>query len=218
MVDCQIRTFDVTDQRLLARVLEVPRERLVPDAFRDLAYSDVGFTMPASAADEEPRYLLPPLILVRLIQGGRIKASERVLDVACGSGYSTAILAGLAGEVHALETGLARRAALQAALAGVGLAGVETHAGRLGAGLVERAPFDVILVNGAVESGLEPLLAQLADGGRLLAIVRAPGDPTGRAAKAMCYEKRGEGIGSRYLFDASAPTLAAFRAAAAFKF
>ncbi len=217
MVDCQIRTFDVTDQKLIARVLAVPRERFVPDAMRDLAYTDTGITVPAGPDGAEPRYLLPPLILVRMIQGARVKASDRVLDVAGGLGYAAALLAGLAAEIHVRETGADRCADLAARLDGIGAARVVTHAGALDAS-VAAGLFDIILVNGAVETDLEPLLAQLADGGRLVCIRRGSDDPTGRAAKTLCYEKRGGEIGTRYLFPASAPVLQAFKAPSAFVF
>ena len=217
MVDCQIRTFDVTDQKLIARVLAVPRERFVPDGQRDLAYTDTGITVPAGPDGAEPRYLLPPLILVRMIQGARVKANDRVLDVAGGLGYAAALLAGLAAEVHVRETGTDRCADLAARLDGIGAARVVTHAGALDAS-VAAGLFDIILVNGAVETDLEPLLAQLADGGRLVCIRRGGDDPTGRAAKTLCYEKRGGEIGTRYLFPASAPVLQAFKAPSAFVF
>lgn len=217
MVDCQIRTFEVTDQKLIARVLAVPRERFVPDGLRDLAYTDTGITVPAGPDGAEPRYLLPPLILVRMIQGARVKPNDRVLDVAGGLGYSAALLAGLAAEVHVRETGAARCADLAARLDGIGAARVVTHAGPLDAS-VAAGSFDVILVNGAVETDLEPLLAQLADGGRLVCVRRGGDDPTGRAAKTICYEKRGGEVGTRYLFPASAPVLHAFKAPSAFVF
>ncbi len=218
MIDCQIRTYDVTDQRLLARLMEVPRERFVPDDVRDLAYSDIGFSSKPGDALGEARYLLPPMVLARLIQGGRVKATDRVLDVACGGGYSTAILAGLAESVLALEGDAGRVADLQARLAGGDLIHIRCIQGDLAEGCKADAPFDVILVNGAVETNLDTLFAQLAEGGRLLTIKRDRGDPTGRAAKAMCFEKRGGEIGSRYLFDASAPVLRAFREAPRFRF
>lgn len=218
MVDCQIRTFEVTDQRLINRLLAVPRECFVPEGVRELAYSDVGLTIPPGAAGDEPRYLLPPLILARLIQGGTVRPSDRVLDIACGTGYSTAILAGLAGAVLALEANPVLRRDLQARLSGFGLEGVRTLDGPLAEGAMSDGPFDVILVNGAVETALDDLFAQLAEGGRLLTILRAPEDPTGRAAKALCYTKRGGAIGQRFLFDASAPVLRAFVKARQFVF
>ena len=215
MVDCQIRTFDVTDQRLIARLLAVPRERFMPDASRDLAYSDVGFTTQGGAAG---RYLLPPMFLARLIQGCRVRAGDRVLDIATGAGYSAALLSGLAAEVVVLEDDTARCQDIAARLAGFGLGRLQVMERALGQGVAEAAPYDAILVNGAVEVGLDPLFAQLAEGGRLVVIQRSPVDPTGRAAKALCFEKRNGEVGTRYLFDASAPILPAFRRPPAFAF
>ena len=218
MVDCQIRTFEVTDQRLINRLMEVPRERFLPDDLRMLAYSDVNLKLPLDTPGETARTLLTPMVLARMIQGARVRPSDRVLDVACGTGYSTAIFAGLAGEVIALEAGPSMRRALQGRLAACGLERVRTLDGSLAEGADSDGPFDVILINGAATTNLEGLLAQLAEGGRLLVIRRAPDDPTGRAAKAICYEKRGAEIGNRYLFDASAPLLAAFAPAPTFSF
>jgi protein-L-isoaspartate(D-aspartate) O-methyltransferase len=218
MVECQIRTFDVTDQLVIAQFEKVPRERFLPDAFRDLAYSDIGFTIPASAAGGEERYLLTPLVLARLLQGGRVAASDKVLDIAGGSGYSTAILAGLASEVVALEANPALRQDLESRVAAAGLQNVRTLEGPLERGAAGEGPFDVILVNGAVETGLDALFAQLAEGGRLLTISRFQNDPTGRAAKAVLYEKTSGEVSGRVLFDASAPVLSAFKRAPAFVF
>ena len=212
MVDCQIRTFDVTDQRVIARFLAVPRELCLPVELRDLAYSDVGFTTSGG------RYLLPPLVLARMIQGAGVRSTDRVLDVAAGAGYGSTILSGLAASVTALEATPDSLAELRAGLAAAGATGVVVGEGALDAGVASHAPYDAILVNGAVESNLEGLFAQLAEGGRLVAIRRAPQDPTGRAAKVTCYEKRHAEIGTRYLFDASAPVLSAFRTVPAFVF
>ncbi|MDR3463874.1 MAG: protein-L-isoaspartate O-methyltransferase [Beijerinckiaceae bacterium] len=218
MVDCQIRTFDVTDQLVLARFEKVAREQFLPDAFRDLAYSDIGFTIPASAGGGEARYLLTPLVLARLLQGGRVGASDKVLDIAGGTGYSTAILAGLASDVVALEANAALREDLENRVAAAGLRNVRTLEGPLERGAAGEAPFDVILVNGAVETGLDTLFAQLAEGGRLLTISRFGNDPTGRASKAVVYEKTSGEVSGRVLFDTSAPVLAAFRKQPAFVF
>ena len=211
MVDCQIRTFDVTDQRLIQRFLDVPRELFVPANVKALAYSDIGFVVPVSSSEQEARYLLPPLVLARLIQGARLKASDRVLDVASGTGYSTAILAGLAGDVVTLEADESLRRDLEARLASFGLSHVPTRQGALAEGAAADGPFDVVFVNGAIQTHPDRLFAQLAEGGRLLAIRRSADNPTGRASKAMCYEKRNSSISGRYLFDASAPCLRAFQ-------
>ena len=102
MVDCQIRTFDVTDQPLLARMLDVPREDFLPPELAPLAYSDTGLQLKSGG---ERRTLLPLLVLARLIQGAGVRSADKVLDVGAATGYSSALLAGLAGRVVALEIG-----------------------------------------------------------------------------------------------------------------
>ncbi len=208
MVDCQIRTFDVTDQPLLARMLEVPREDFLPPELAPLAYSDTGLQVKPG---EERRSLLPPLVLARLIQGANIGSTDTVLDVGAATGYSTALLAGLAGRVVALESDPSLYKDLRANLDTFGLAQVQTVLASLPEGAPKEAPFDVILINGAAEANLDALFAQLRDGGRLVALKPLSGDQTGRASKAVRYQKNDSGIGYRVLFDASAPVLDAFR-------
>jgi protein-L-isoaspartate(D-aspartate) O-methyltransferase len=215
MVDCQVRTFDVTDQALLARMLEVPREHFLPPQLAPLAYSDNALRLNPGG---ERRTLLPPLILARLIQGVNVTPADRVLDVGAATGYSTALLAGLAGRVAALESDRALYDDLRSNLDSYGLSQVQTVLGPLAEGAPDEAPFDVIFVHGAVEANLDALLAQLKDGGRLAAFKPLPGDLTGRASKAVLYEKIAGGTGYRVLFDASAPVLDAFRRTEQFTF
>ena len=111
MVDGQVRTADVTDLRLLAAMLELPRERFFPDDKASLAYLDLD--VPVSAPGQPVRRLLKPMVLAKLIQAADIAETDRVLDVGCATGYSTALLAHLAGSVVGLEedAALARQAA-----------------------------------------------------------------------------------------------------------
>jgi protein-L-isoaspartate(D-aspartate) O-methyltransferase len=222
MVDCQIRTFDVTDQQLLARMLAVPREHFLPGELAQLAYSDLALQLKPAEPGGERRTLLPPLVLARLIQGAGVASTGNVLDVGAATGYSSALLAGLAGHVVALESDRslynALYNALRSNLDAFGLAKVQTILAPLAEGAPKEAPFDLIFINGAVESNLQALFAQLKDGGRLVAIKPLPGDPTGRAGKAVRYEKIDGGMGYRVLFDASAPVLDAFRQDAKFTF
>src|SRR5450631_2385446 len=146
MVDCQVRTFDVTDQALLARMLEVPREYFLPAELAPLAYSDNGLQLNSGG---ERRTLLPPLILARLIQGVHVTSADRVLDVGAATGYSTALLAGLAGRVAALESDRALYDELRSNLDSYGLSQVQTVLGPLAEGAPDEAPFDVIFVHGA---------------------------------------------------------------------
>lgn len=215
MVDCQVRTFDVTDQALLARMLEVPREHFLPPELGPLAYSDNGLQMNTGG---ERRTLLPPLILARLIQGLNVTPADSLLDVGAATGYSSALLAGLADRVVALESERTLYNELRSNLDSAGLTKVQTVLGPLAEGAPSAAPYDVILVHGAAEANLEALFAQLKDGGRLAAFKPLPGDLTGRASKAVRYEKIDGGMGYRVLFDASAPFLDAFRRTEQFTF
>ncbi|MDB5641390.1 MAG: Protein-L-isoaspartate(D-aspartate) O-methyltransferase [Hyphomicrobiales bacterium] len=207
MVDCQIRTFDVTDQTVLDQFLDTPREMYVPGALAPLAYSDAPLEI--RSQEGETRCLLTPMVLARMVQGAGVKADDRVLDVAGGAGYTAAILAGLAKSVVSLEpiASLSALAAAQFSSAGLNATAV---CGPLDASAGVDGVFDLIFVNGAVEEGLDPLLAKLAPGGRLVVIQRAAGDPTGNAAKATRYEKVGGELSRRVLFDASGALLGAF--------
>lgn len=213
MVDRQIRTFDVTDAAVVSRMLEVPREKFLPASLEPLAYSDSALLLPG-APGERPRSLLPPLILARLLQGARVLPGDKALVVAAGSGYSTALLAGLAGDVVAVESDPALYGALRESLDAFGLAKVRTLQAPLVAGAPNEAPFDVILIDGGVAGRLDPLLEQLKDGGRLVAVQRTAEG----VCKAVRYDKADGATGYRILFDASASVLDAFKPAAEFTF
>jgi protein-L-isoaspartate(D-aspartate) O-methyltransferase len=205
MVDTQLRTYDVTGPRVLEAFDAVPREPFLPAAARDLAYLDSA--MPVSSEDGA-RVLAQPMVLGRMIQTLAIQPGERILDVAGGSGYSAAILAVMAegGPVTALEASPGLSGLARAALDAAGFARVATASGDLSAGYPATAPYDAILVNGALPGEPEALLGQLSDGGRLVAVMGA-----GRAGRVTLFTRSGTVIGRRAVFDASLPELAAFR-------
>jgi protein-L-isoaspartate(D-aspartate) O-methyltransferase len=207
MVDGQVRPNDVTDLKLIAAMLDVPRERFAPAAQAEVAYLDRDIAVDAGRA------LLKPMVLAKMIQAAEIGKGDRLLDVACGTGYSSAILARLAATVVALEDDPDRARRCGEILAQLGAGNVTTVSGPLDAGWPALAPYDVILVNGACEVEPQGLLRQLKEGGRLVCILGA-----GPAAKTMIYRMdRGE-IGCRTLFDSAAPVLPAFARAPAFVF
>ncbi len=207
MVDGQVRTADVTNLDLIAAMLTVPRERFVPPALVDQAYFDSDLPIGGG------RVLLKPMVFARLIQASRVSKSDRVLDVACGTGYSSTILARLAGSVVALEDDPALACQAKAALAASGDANVMVATGPLTSGWLGAAPYDLILLNGRTEVVPQPLGRQLKPNGRLLCIFGSA-----LSAKAMIFHViEGELVG-RPIFDAAARLLPGFVAPPTFVF
>src|SRR4029079_17426784 len=126
MVDGQVRTADVTDLRLLAAMLELPRERFFPDDKASQAYLDLDASV--SAPGQPVRRLLKPMVLAKLIQAAAITGTDHVLDVGCGSGYSTVCLPHLAACVVGLEEDLTLAGRAADALAGLPAAKIVTGA------------------------------------------------------------------------------------------
>ena len=204
MVEGQVRTYDVTDLRVLAAMLEVPREHFVPDEKQALAYADGDLSLVNAKDGRAPRYLLKPAVLARLIQEAEVAATDRVLDVGCATGYSSAVLSKLAGSIVALEEDSHLASLAREKLARVGATNVTIVIGPLTAGAPAQAPFDVILLNGATEIPPQSLCRQLKDGGRLACVFgRAPG-------RATVYQSVSGHVTGQPVFDAGAPLLPGF--------
>jgi protein-L-isoaspartate(D-aspartate) O-methyltransferase len=205
MVDGQIRTSDVTDSRIIGAMLEIPREKFLPGEQAAFAYFDLDVPASAACPPAPARQLLKPMVLAKLIQAAEIAQADRVLDVGCASGYSTAVLARLAGSVIGLEEdpGLAERAAQN--LHALGAPGAQVVTGPLSAGWAAQAPYDVIFLNGAFETLPAALLRQLKDGARLVGVKGRP-----PAGKAILYRSIGGEVSGRPIFDAAAPLLPGF--------
>ena len=205
MVEAQVRSCNVTDPHILAAMSAVPREKFVPSAARALAYADV----PVAVAPG--RFLLDPRSFAKLAQLAGIGAGDRVLDVGCATGYSSAVLARLAGEVVALEQD-ADLVRIASELLANAVGKVEVMQGALIEGAKGRGPFDVIFVNGAIEQVPDTLTSQLAEGGRLVAVVKDG------QSRAWLYLKQNGQVGRRPDFDADVPLLAGFKKAMGFIF
>ena len=208
MVDCQVRTSDVTDLRLIAAMLSVPRERFVPKASAELAYLDTDLLVGAGA-----RALIKPMVLAKLLQAAEIKETDRVLVVGCASGYAAAVIARFAPHVSGTESDAALAAKARANLAGIGCGNISIQAAAAGDGEPAEAPYDVIVLNGATEIVPERLYAQLRDGGRLVGVFA-----TSQPARATIVTCSHGDFGHRTLFDAAAPVLPGLERAAAFVF
>ncbi|MFV0282101.1 MAG: protein-L-isoaspartate O-methyltransferase family protein [Rhodoblastus sp.] len=218
-IDCQIRPFGVTDQHILGAFLAVPREKFVPARFEAVAYSDMELSHPLAGVQDGrgARAMQMPLVLARLLQAADIGRADRVLDVAGAAGYTAAIVAGLAASVVALESDEALSQAAARNFEALGLANAQAVCGPLVEGCAAKGPFDVIVVGGAVEQGLDNLLAQLAPGGRLVALRPLKPRAAG-SARAFLYLKDGANISERALFEAAGAPIAEFAAAPAFAF
>jgi protein-L-isoaspartate(D-aspartate) O-methyltransferase len=208
MVDGQVRTRDVFDTNLLAAMAEIPRERFVPPDQAALAYLDRNIPLTAQGS----RCLLQPMVLAHLLQAADIAEDEHVLDVGCGTGYTAALLARLAGTVVALEEDRTLAASARRALEELAPQ-VKVVEGPLQGGWPDRGPYDVIVVEGAAEVIPPSMFGQLKDGGRLVTI-----DGVRPGAKAAVYcSVKGE-VGFRLLIEAAAPLLPGFAKPPAFVF
>jgi protein-L-isoaspartate(D-aspartate) O-methyltransferase len=213
MIDSQIRPNAVTSVALLKAMLETPRENFVPPSMRSLAYMDGALRIEAPRDGQGARYLLAPMIFAKLAQLAAIKEKDRVLDVAAATGYSTAILAKLAKQVVALECDAGLAAIATDALSAAGLTNVKHVTGPLESGAPDDKPFDVIFVNGRLDRSPDALFAQLAKGGRLVAVMGGENSP-----KAHLFTQIDSSLQDRVDFDAGAPLLPGFEAKPAFAF
>lgn len=202
MVDGQLRPNRVSDARLLAALAEVPRERFVPADLMPRALADADLPLPVAG-----RVLMQPMSVARLVQSLGARSGTRALVLASGPGYGAALLARMGAEVTAVEE--------SAALAALGRdllpASVRVHLADPRAGWPESAPYDAILVEGAVERVPEAVEAQLAEGGRLATVLRRPD----RAPVAV-LGTRIRGVGSipyAVTYDLFTPLLPGFGAA-----
>ena len=207
MVESQLSTNDVADPRIRSAMAAVAREQFVPDAKRAMAYCD----LPIEVAPG--RYLLDPRCFGKLLVLADVQPTDRVLDVGCATGYSAAVLALLAKAVVAVEQDgdLVREASDR--LAAVGAENATVVRNVLVKGAKAQAPYDVIVVEGAIEETPQTLLSQLNESGRLVAMVQQ-----GAQGRAHLFVREKGRIGSRPDFDASVPVLVGFRKSVGFVF
>lgn len=207
MVDSQIKTGAITDPMIVEAMGAVARENFLPEARRPVAYVDQDLAV------GKGRFVMEPLILARLLQLAEVQPSDKALVVGANGGYSAAVLARMAAGVVALESDRELAAAAGAAFALSGVGNVQVVTGDLAAGHAAGGPYDVILIGGGVAEIPGSLKLQLADGGRLVAIVR-----DGPIGRGVVVERVGAAFGAVEHFDAVTPVLPGFEKRAGFVF
>lgn len=205
MVDCQLRPNDITDLRILEAMNEVPRERFVPEAARSTVYADREVELVSRDESRGPRSMTTPAALAALLEIADVRSTDYVLDIGCLTGYSSAVLSHLADSVIAVEVVPDMVKQATEILSDLQIVNVAVVEGGLAQGQAHQGPYDVIIVNGAVEAVPSILTDQLKDGGRLVTIVVENG--YGRAER---FIRTGGVVSSSSVRDLSAPLLADF--------
>jgi len=213
MVDNQIRTTDVTSHSVLKAFLTVAREDFIPTPLKPLAYIDSDIQISAGGADGVARFVMEPSPLAKLLQLAQITRDHVVLEIGCGSGYCAALLSLLAGSVVAVESDSELADAASERLSDGGYDNVAVVTGDLEKGYAAEGPYDLIFVNGAVETVPVALFDQLREGGRLVAAVGF-----GLSAQAQLFVKDGGVVSGRPAFNISVRPLPGFRKAEEFVF
>ncbi len=207
MVESQIRPNEVTDPALIAALEELPRELFVPKVVRGIAYVDEDVKV------ADGRYLMEPMVLGRLLQAAAVRPSDMALDVGCATGYSTAVLARLANAVVGLEEDPALAAEAGERPSELNIDNAVVVEGRLGDGYKRQAPYDVSLLGGRVEEVASGILDQLAEGGRLVAVIGDAGK-----GRASIVTRHGAVGSPRPIFDAGVRPLPGFERPRGFEF
>ena len=200
MVESQVRPNRVTDPAIIEALTGVPRELFVPDPLRGVAYVDKNIDLGRG------RYLMAPMVMARLLQVGEIRPGAIALDIGCASGYSTAVLARLCDSVMAVEEDTELVSTATTVLAELGVDNAAVIEGPLTQGYAKQAPYDLILFDGAIPRVPEAIAGQLAEGGRIVAVI----DEGAGIGRGTVFTGHDGGLSGRQIFDAAIPLLPGF--------
>lgn len=207
MVDTQVRPSDVTKFPIIDAMLDVPREAFVPRALREAAYMGENIDLGGG------RVILEPRTLAKVLDSLDIQSNELVLDVGSALGYSAAVIARMAEAVVAVEEDAEIAEEAQGLLSENGADNVIMHHGPLAQGAPEHGPYDVVVVQGAVEKLPQSLIDQIKEGGRIACLFME-----GALGAVRIGYKIDGAMSWRYAFNAGAPVLPGFERDAAFEF
>ncbi len=207
MIDSQLRPNEVNDERIIAAISAVPRDRFVPKIKRSVAYVDEDLEV------GEGRFLMEPRVFGRLLTAADVQPSDIVLDIGCATGYSSAVLAQLADAVVAVEENETLAAQAEKKLAEQDIMNVAVVTCTMCDGVAKQGPFDVIFIEGAVEQIPAALVKQLKAGGRLVCV-----KVEGGVGRAHIMRNSGETVTEQSLFDADVMVLPGFEVKQTFVF
>ncbi len=205
MVDTQVRPADVTKFPIIDAMMSVPREAFVPDEMREAAYMGENLDLGGG------RVILEPRTLAKILDALDIQGDELVLDVGCAYGYSAAVIARMAEAVVAVEEDPGMAAEAPGLLSDNGGDNVIVHDGPLSEGAAAHGPYDVVVVEGAVEHLPDTLIDQVKEGGRIACLFMEGA----LGAVRIGYKIDGE-MTWRFAFNAGAPVIPGFERHAAF--
>lgn len=209
MVENQIRANKVTSLNVINAFLDVPREKFVPDALQEISYVDEDIQLSRN------RFMMKPMILARLFQSLNLKGNENILHVGSNSGYGSAILSRMCSSVISLESDKKLFETSIHTFSKMGFDNVVPLHGSMENGVEKEAPFDIIFIEGSIETEPKSLFRQLNENGKLIAIIRPVNIKIG---KAKLFFKISNEIGLENLFDAQVSKLSIFKSKTKFSF
>ena len=209
MVENQIRANKVTSLNVINAFLDVPREKFVPDALQEISYVNEDIQLSRN------RFMMKPMILARLFQSLNLKGNENILHVGSNSGYGSAILSRMCSSVISLESDKKLFETSIHTFSNMGFDNVVPLHGSMENGVEKEAPFDIIFIEGSIETEPKSLFGQLNENGKLIAIIRPANIKIG---KAKLFFKISNEIGLENLFDAQVSKLSIFKSKTKFSF
>ena len=209
MVENQIRANKVTSLNVINAFLDVPREKFVPDALQEISYVDEDIQLSRN------RFMMKPMILARLFQSLNLKGNENILHVGSNSGYGSAILSRMCSSVISLESDKKLFETSIHTFSKMGFDNVVPLHGSMENGVEKEAPFDIIFIEGSIETEPKSLFSQLNENGKLIAIISPANIKIG---KAKLFFKISNEIGLENLFDAQVSKLSIFKSKTKFSF
>ena len=210
MVDSQILTNKVTDPRIIDAMAALPRESFVPENLRDISYVDEAIDL------GDNRYLMEPMVTARLLQHAEPREDGLALVVGCASGYTAAVLAGMTSTVVVVENNKVMADKASETLSSLGIDNVAIMEGALSEGYPKQAPYDLIVFDGAVPEVPQQIIDQLAEGGRLVAIIG--GGDSRTMGNVIVKTRFHDAISSMDIFQAGTPMLPGFEHPGGFSF